>query len=75
MDAHALIQRLLAPERASAQAIISAIREHGAERGVEVVCRTVGLQRVNAASVVLDAVQGEGADEVEQDLRRIAGAR
>ena len=74
MDTHALVRGLLDPDTTFATALIGAIHEHGAEVVVDAICATIQMSRANAAAVLLDAVQGEGDEEVEEELRRIAGA-
>ena len=73
MDTPALVRGLLDPDITFAAALIGAIHEHGAAAVIAAVCDTVKMTRADAAAVVLDAVEGEGDEEVEGELCRIAG--
>ena len=70
-----IVKRLLDQEGSPSfgAAVMAEVRAHGGAAVVDAICRIIDMKREAAASVLLDAVQGEGDVDVEEELRRITG--
>jgi hypothetical protein len=71
-DADAMEQNFIDPDVPFATALLTAIRTHGIRAEIDAVCETTGMQPEKAAWAVLQAVEGEGDADAEEQLREMA---